>query len=73
MTELGHEFLKFDGSLDSDVGKFLTSLKIGRKRWTALRAQWLEMVRVSKQRQYMRIYRKLEDLLQFCLKAGLVD
>lgn len=72
ITSLGQEFLSFDGAYDSDVGRFLASLK-DRKRFKTLKAQWLEVLRVSKSGQSMRIYKKLQQLLQFCLKAGLID
>ena len=73
ITTLGEEFLKFDGSLESDVGRFLASLKSNRKSVSVLKAQWLEILRVSKQGQTMRIYRQLQDLLNFCLKSGFLD
>lgn len=72
ITSLGEEFLSFDGSLDSDVGRFLASLK-NRKTIHALKTAWLEIVRASKAGQMMRIYRKLDDLIKFCLKAGLIN
>ena len=74
LTDLGKEYLAFDGSLDSDVGRFLSSLKTGkRKSASVMKEQWLEVVRVSKQGQSMRIYRKLDELISFCLKAGFID
>uniref|UniRef100_A0A7S2M921 Uncharacterized protein n=1 Tax=Skeletonema marinoi TaxID=267567 RepID=A0A7S2M921_9STRA len=74
LTDLGKEYLSYDGSLDSDVGRFLSSLKSGkRKSAPVLKEQWLEVVRVSKQGQSMRIYRKLDELISFCLKAGFID
>ena len=73
ITTLGQEFLKYEGSLDSDVGRFLASMKASRKTKAAIKSNWLEIVRVSKTGQAMRIYRQLDDLLQFCLKAGLID
>ena len=74
LTELGKEFLAFDGSLESDVGRFLASLKSGKRKSAAvMKEQWLEVVRVSKQGQSMRIYRKLDELISFCLKAGFLD
>lgn len=74
LTDLGKEYLAFDGSLDSDVGKFLSSLKTGkRKSASVMKEQWLEVVRVSKQGQSMRIYRRLDELISFCLKAGFID
>jgi hypothetical protein len=72
VTVLGEEFLLYDGSLDSDVGRFLASLRT-RKRHDVLKGQWLEVVRVAKTGQSMRVYRKLDELIQFCLKAGLID
>ena len=73
ITTLGEEFLKFDGSLDSDVGRFLASIKDKRKSLSTIKSNWLEIVRVSKSAQSMRIYRTLEELVSFCLKAGLLD
>ena len=70
LTDLGTQFLSFEGSLDSDVGRFLSTFKSGRKRRTALKDQWLEILRVSKTGQSMRIYRLLDDLLNFCIHAG---
>ena len=73
ITELGLEYISFDGSLDSDVGRFLASFKSGRKRFSVLKDQWLEIVRISKTGQSMRVYRKLEALLNFCVKAGFLN
>jgi hypothetical protein len=73
ITKLGDEFLSWDGSLESDVGRFLASVKSNRKTRAALKAQWLEILRVSKQGQTMRIYKKLDELLKFCVKCGFVD
>lgn len=72
LTELGHEFLKFEGSLTSDIGRFLASLKTGRKKRKVLKEQWLEVVRVSKTGQSMRILRTLDDLIAFCVKVGFI-
>lgn len=72
ITELGEKFLEFDGSLHCDVGRFLASCK-SRKSLSTMKSQWLEIVRASKQGQSMRIYRGLDDLIQFCLKARLLD
>lgn len=72
ISNLGEQYLAFGESLDSDVGRFLTSLKT-RKSTAALKAQWVEIVKVSKTGQTMRIYRTLSELLQFCLDAGLID
>ncbi|KAL7524019.1 hypothetical protein ACHAWF_000784 [Thalassiosira exigua] len=81
LTDLGRRYLSYDGSLDSDVGRFLSSLKGGggdagktkRKTKAALKEQWLEVVRMSKKAQSMRIYRKLDEMIVFCLEAGFVD
>jgi len=74
LTDLGRRYLEFDGSLDGDVGRFLASLKSGgRKTRSILKDQWLEVVRVSKKGQAMRILRTLDDLLDFCLKAGFIN
>ena len=74
ITELGEQYLSYEGSLDGDIGRFLASLKNGqRKRFKALKSQWMEVVRVAKTRQAMRIYRTLEELIDFCLKAGFIE
>lgn len=72
LTELGKQFLQYDGSIESDVGRFLASLKSGRKTKSTLKAQWLEVLRVSKTGQSLRIYRILDDLITFSLKAGFI-
>jgi hypothetical protein len=72
ITPLGEQFLSYDGSLDCDVGRFVASLK-ARKRFATLKGQWLEVVRVSKTGQTMRIYKNLQNLVKLCLKMGLID
>ena len=74
LTDLGTQFLGYDGSLDSDIGKFLSTLKGGKRKTAAvMKEQWLEIVRVGKKAQGMRIYRQLDDIIEFCLKAGFID
>lgn len=72
ITKLGQKFLEFDGSLDSDIGRFLSSVRT-RKRFDGIKDQWLEILRVSKKGQSMRIYRSLKELIAFCLEAGFLD
>lgn len=72
ITELGERYLALQGSLDSDLGRFLASLKT-RKTSSAIKDQWLEIVRVNKAGQSMRIYRTLDELLKFCLEAGFIN
>ena len=49
MTALGEEFLEFEGSLDSDVGRFLASFKStltgSRKTKSSVKSEWLEILR----------------------------
>jgi hypothetical protein len=73
ISKLGVDFLDFDGSLESDIGRFLASMKSSRKTTAALKEQWLEIMRMSKQGQALRIYRKIKELLEFCLACGLID
>jgi hypothetical protein len=73
LTDLGKQYLGFNGSPESDIGRFLSTLKSGRKKEATIKEQWLEIVRVSKQGQNMRIYRSLDDLIKFCLSAGFID
>ena len=70
ITQLGEEFLAFDGSLDSDVGRFLASVKTARKTEKTLKAEWLSIIKVSKKAQSLRIYRKMSELIALCLSAG---
>ena len=73
ITALGEEFLAIDPSCrDCDVGRFLASMK-DRKRFATIKDQWLEVLRMSKSGQSMRIYKRLQDLITFCLKAGFLD
>mmetsp|Transcript_18893 Transcript_18893/g.24299 ORF Transcript_18893/g.24299 Transcript_18893/m.24299 type:complete len:158 (+) Transcript_18893:131-604(+) len=72
ITESGEEFLRIDGCAESDLGRFLASLK-ERKQFKTLKKQWLEVLRVSKTGQSMRIYRKMEEFIKFCLNAGFID
>jgi len=72
ITKLGEEFLSFHGSLETDVGRFLASLK--KRKWkSTFKSEWLEILRVSKNAQTMRVYRQLDELLKFCLKAGFLN
>lgn len=72
ITAVGETFLSLDGSIDCGVGRFLASLK---KRVTkkTLKAYWLEIVRVAKTKQSMTIYRQIDQLIEFCLSAKLID
>ena len=72
ITELGERFLDFDGSLDSDVGRFLASART-RKRFDDFKSQWLEIFKISKKEQCTRISENLKELIAFCLKAGFLD
>ena len=72
ITKLGEQYLAFGGTLDGDVGRFLTSLKT-RKTTAAIKSQWVEIVKVTKTGQTMRIYRTLNDLIKFCVDAGLIN
>ena len=72
ITVLGEQFLEFGGCLDTDIGRFLASIK-KRKSMSVIQTQWLEIVRVSKSGQSMRIYRTLQQIIDFCLAARLID
>ena len=72
MTPLGEQFLDFDGSRDSDLGRLLASLK-ARKTVATLRSEWVEVLRYAKSGQAVRILKGLDDLLAFLLKAGFIN
>lgn len=71
VTDLGLEFLEYEGSRESDLGKLLSSLKV-RKRRSTIKAEWIELVRFSRSAQSTRIYQKLDELLDFLLRAGFI-
>jgi hypothetical protein len=73
ITALGEQFLSLGDSLECDVGRFIASLKTNRKRRSTIKDSWLEIVRASKTGQAMRIYRSIDELLDFCIKTGLID
>ena len=73
ITSLGEDFLAFEGSRDCDVGRFISSLKARRSRKATIKDSWREIVRASKTGQAMRIYRLVDELINFCIKAGLID
>ena len=73
ITALGEQFLSLGDSLECDVGRFIASLKASRKRLSTIKDSWLEIVRASKKGQAMRIYRSIDELIDFCIKTGLID
>lgn len=73
ITALGEQFLSLGDSLECDVGRFIASLKASRKRRSVIKDSWLEIVRASKKGQAMRIYRSIDELIDFCIKTGLID
>jgi hypothetical protein len=74
ITPLGEQFLEIHKNcVESDVGRFISSLKRTRKTFATLQQEWLEIVRVSKSGQTMRIYRTMKDMIEFCLAARLID
>lgn len=73
LTKLGKIYLEFHGSNVSDVGLFLLTVKDGRRTIQSLKQEWKTIVRVTKRGDHMRILRKLPEIVQFCLSAGLVD
>lgn len=69
VTDLGLQFLEFQGSRDSDLGRLLSTLKT-RKRRSTIKQEWLEILRVAKTAQAARIYKELDNLLNFLLACG---
>lgn len=72
ITALAEAFLAWEGSKESDLGRFLISLKDRKTRY-AVRTAWLEVLKNSKSAQAMRIYKNVDDLIRFCLKAKFID
>lgn len=73
LTKRGKTFLEFGGSKDSEIGLFLLTLKGGRRSTKSLKQQWTTIVRISKGGGHMSILRKLPEIIEFCLAAGLID
>lgn len=74
ITALGEQFLEIHKNcLESDVGRFIASLKNKRKSYATLQQEWLEIVRVSKSGQTMRIYRTMKEMIDFCIAARFID
>ena len=71
MTALGEQFLEFDGSRDSDLGRLLSSLK-SSKRHSSIKSEWLELMRFSKTGQALRVYKELDAFLAFLLQCGFI-
>eukprot|EP00614_Pseudopedinella_elastica_P022199 CAMPEP_0172625602 /NCGR_PEP_ID=MMETSP1068-20121228/144759_1 /TAXON_ID=35684 /ORGANISM="Pseudopedinella elastica, Strain CCMP716" /LENGTH=130 /DNA_ID=CAMNT_0013434941 /DNA_START=55 /DNA_END=447 /DNA_ORIENTATION=- len=76
ITPLGEKFLAFDDTQKSIIGIFLASMrstvKFGRKRRSILKGEWLEMVRYAKTADASRVYQRLDEIIDFCLKANLI-
>ena len=76
LTPLGERFLELHDARESDLGRYLASLKgtlkMGRKTKINIKSEWLEVVRFSKTAEATRIYQSLEELYKFALDAGLI-
>ena len=76
LTPLGERFLDLHDARESDLGRYLASLKgtlkMGRKTKINIKSEWLEVVRFSKTAEATRIYQSLEELYKFSLDAGLI-
>uniref|UniRef100_A0A7S2WTW5 Uncharacterized protein n=1 Tax=Rhizochromulina marina TaxID=1034831 RepID=A0A7S2WTW5_9STRA len=77
LSALGAQFLELEGARNCDVGRFLASfkstLKGGRKTTSAIKSEWLELVRYAKTGEASRIYRTVDTLLAFVVKAGFIE
>ena len=74
LTPIGDAFLKMDGPVQADVGRFLSSLKVGEQLTRSrIETNWAEIARISRDAQSMRIYNKLEALIEFCVDNKLIE
>ena len=72
LTTLGEQFLEFEGSRDSDLGRLLSSLK-SRKTKSRLKSEWLEVMRNAKSGQSVRVYKGIDEMIALLLQMGLLD
>jgi hypothetical protein len=75
ISSLGEGFIKVDGPMVADVGRFLTSLvrfKDGLSKPT-MKQNWTDIARLSGDSQSERIHEKLDDIMAFCLNSRFIE
>eukprot|EP00980_Cylindrotheca_fusiformis_P008421 scaffold1784_cov116-Cylindrotheca_fusiformis.AAC.1 len=75
ISSLGESFLKVDGPVVADVGRFLTSLirfKDGLPK-AAIQQNWSDIARLSGDMQSERIHENLDDIISFCLASRFIE
>ena len=75
ISSLGEEFVKIDGPVPADIGRFLTSIlqaKDGLSK-LAIEENWETIVRLSGDTQSQRVLKKLDEIIEFCSKAKLIE
>jgi hypothetical protein len=75
ISSLGEAFIKVDGPMVADVGRFLTSLvrfKDGLSKST-MKQNWTDIARLSGDSQSERIHEKLDDIMAFCLNSQFIE
>jgi hypothetical protein len=74
LTSAGETFLKMDGPVEADIGRFLSSLQSDEQHTLyTIKTKWCEVARVSGDAQSTRISDKVQDLMTLCLDSRLVE
>jgi hypothetical protein len=75
VTPAGEGFLKMDGPVEADVGRFLSSVHNKGEGMTksSLEKNWTDIARLSGDVQSERVREKLDELMQFSLDARFIE
>jgi hypothetical protein len=74
LTSAGEAYLKMDGPVEADIGRFLSSLRSDEQHTlSTIKTKWTEVARVSGDAQSTRISEKVQDLMTFCRDSRLVE
>jgi hypothetical protein len=74
VTPMGKAFLRMDGPMQADVGRFLTQLdhcEDGLNR-RVMAEQWKDIARLSGDVQSQRVCDKLDELISFCMDSQMI-
>jgi hypothetical protein len=75
VTKVGETFLRMDGPVQADVGRFLASLVHAQDGLSnqALKQKWENIARLSGDSQNDRILENIDDMIVFCVTSGLLN
>jgi hypothetical protein len=75
VTSFGEAFLKMDGPVEADIGRFLSSLHHSSDGLSRLEIgeHWAKVAELSGDIQSERLCDKLDELIKFCLHGHLIE